>query len=198
MIRSLIFVFSALSAVPAVAGNTYFEQLLGIFNQSRPAIADEMNGWYSGRCYRWEDPNQAFGTILVARYVDVHGDPSNGPLFPPDEQKYHQYNVYGLGRQGTEAPADYWDNLNQSKIDFVNDLIRQGSLQNSYPTRGSLDIQFPYGNLFMSTRLYPTTQGVDPTVMPGYLVTRMALLRDTPPYPAGSIFAICYYFKKVK
>lgn len=172
-----------------------FHRLMQIYDQSRLPATAEMKGWFSGRCYRPQTPSTPFGVILVAR-VSSSEDSSGGPLFPPRE--VHEYNIFGQGREGAEAPGDYWDQMTPAKADFVENLLRQGAIHPSQRQNEALIAFVPEGNLVLSTRLYPTDVGVDPADLPGYFITRVHVWRDYPPYRAGQIFASCYFFKKVR
>lgn len=188
----------AIAASNAFA-STYLERVLGLYSEARLPAAAEMTGWFSGRCYRIETPMRPFGALLVGRGVRVGGeDPDNGPAFPGDPLLRHQFNVFGRGFQGTEAPGDYWDRLDREKIAFVEDLMARGYMHWTMATRGSWRIAAPEGNLAIDARLFPTDQGVEPDTNSGYQVAKLTTLRDYPPYRAGTLLAACYFFKQVR
>lgn len=180
------------------AFDSRYRQLHELFQKAEPVTAAQMTGWYSGRCYSYDRPDLPTGNILVTRTIELgHGDDGDGPLFPPDSQRIHQYNVLGLGPQGNQAPADYWDHMTPNKTHMILDLIARGALMDSQESPRSLDMIHSPGNLYLRTRLHQVASQ-DPAALPGYFITQVSILRDTPRLRAGSIFGMCYFFKQVR
>lgn len=178
----------------ATTEKTHYGQLVDTFNQSSATAKEELLGWWSGRCFRPQNPNQAFGTIIVGKNIEIqHGNPNDGPLFPPYVETIHHYNVFGRGFQGADAPAGYFDELNPEKTNFIESLISRGQLISSYSANKSLKIDFHQGNLHISSRSY-----IDAQTNAKYFLTRLQVMSNQPPYWAGDEFAICYFFKKVR
>lgn len=198
MLKALSLIFVSALVGSTAEAQDYISRLLRMYGESRPPIQQEMTGWFSGRCYRVETPAMPFGAILVGRVVRIeHGDPNNGPAFPPRVEERHQYNIFGRGYQGTQAPADHFDELDWEKIAFVEDLLDRGVIHTSTSRAGSLQAVAPEANLVIQTRLYPTREGVEPRENPGYHVAKLTALRNYPPFRAGDLFGMCYFFKQV-
>lgn len=194
----LAFVVFALTGANAFA-DTYLNRVLDMHAQARVPANDELTGWFSGRCYRRETPMQPFGAILVGKWIDVGAsDPGNGPAFPSQPDERHSFNILGRGNQGTQAPADHFDVLDDEKIAFVEGTLARLPTHWTQTARGGWQVAVPEGNLVLNARLFPSAQGVEPATNPGYQVAKMTALRDYPPYRAGDLFAACYFFKQVR
>lgn len=188
----------SLASAEVSAQNTYLDRLLRIYESSRVPTVAELNGAFSGRCYRVESPNQPFGLLLVARTQAVTPeDPGHGPLFPPGPgYSRHEYNLFGRGHMGMGAPANYWDEYTPEQEESVTDAIAAGEIARSNLWQGALSAELRHRNLHFLTRLYPTDAPENGDV-PGYFVTRLHVIQPDPRAPRP-LMATCYFFKKVR
>lgn len=187
----LLFSSSISFALPA--NHDYFGELLTLWNNSStlPAKA-EFDGWFSGRCYRADNPQVPFGAIAVAmnRTIEI-GNPNNGPLFPPETKQIHGYNLFGSGFQGTGAPADFFDELSPRKESWVCNMINQTRFFESQETSQGLEGFYPQGNIRYATKTMVQNNQT-------YYISKITFDQSRYPVLAGQIFGMCYFFKKVK
>ena len=111
--------------------DTYFNQVGEMFAQGTLPSAREVVGWWSGRCYRQDSPDEPTAALFVFEYNNSR----HGPIFPR--------NVKMLFLVPTNSTSpDYFDNLTdhdkvsvRKVIRDHNDPVRVGN--NSWITRSN-------------------------------------------------------------
>ena len=77
--------------------DTYFNQLRNMFAQGTLPMAEETLGWWSGRCYENDSPNNPINMLLVFRTTDSRATDSNS------------YQMFAI--HASNQPADHYDTL---------------------------------------------------------------------------------------
>ena len=125
-----LFLFQTFSANAADSNSTRYEKIANMYNNGSLPPIEELNGWWSGRCFSEGKPNHAWAILLTFAHFNVNGDP--GPALPEEKQTYISAinTEYGFYRND----AKKYDNLTQMDIDSVNYFIQNDLRVQDNPT----------------------------------------------------------------
>ena len=169
---------TAEKAVFAASGKTHFARLKELYAQGYRPKQSELVGFYSGRCYRGEAPNEPMGVALVGQSYGK----SNGPLFP---------SFLGLkaniARCDDENVSDCYDNGagNQEIIGYV----ENGALP-LLKTKASGGAIAYDSNINDAEEFRIRKSGA-------YFFAKEIMLKNDKAYHAGDVTMACYFFQKV-
>jgi len=115
-----LFLFQSFTANAADANASRYELMGDMFNNGTLPLKEELNGWWSGRCFSEGKPNSAWAILLAFTHFNINGDP--GPALPTETVTYMSAinSKHGFYRND----AKKYDNISQSDIDGVNYYIR--------------------------------------------------------------------------
>jgi hypothetical protein len=153
-------------------GKSLMDQVVDWYNAGQDVTAADLKGYYSGRCFSFEEPNKAknsfFGIIGA----------NNGPGFPSEPK------ILGLMMYDRGEPADRYDNANNVDT-FKNDFLELYDIEGN----GRPD----FTNAFRKNGdyiVYTTTNLIAQTLHINIL--------SKPKYAnVGQVVYSCYYFKKL-
>jgi hypothetical protein len=174
---------------PATSAPSYYDNLNGYFTNGLMPSFSEIQGIWSGRCYNATTPNEPKGMLLMADFVTTlpADNGNNGPLFPPPPPTT-SFNM-ALGSRGDEA-ADTWDNPTPAALGEVKAYMDSPDFRSMVANyqNGSIVSNNEAGGLQFLIRKFSN-----------YFVAQNIILRDDPAsqVKAGTVFAACYFFKKI-
>ncbi|MBE8221525.1 MAG: hypothetical protein HAW60_02230 [Bdellovibrionales bacterium] len=159
--------------------DSIFNQLGDMFTKGKLPTKKSTYGWWSGRCYMSTDQKIPKNSLLASRSIKV--GTNNGPAFPA---KYAHQMLIG---EALGKPADFYDDISNQKDSLKNYIEKPEERKVlAQKENGSLASRYELGNLKFSIRKYKD-----------YFVGQLTALVDYDSGSAGSVYANCYYFKKV-
>ena len=162
---------------------SYFEQLQNYFAQGTLPTQHEIQGYWSGRCYKKADPSEAIGMALVAKNIRVAFSDKNGPLFPSHKPD----STFNMCAVSSSYPApDQYDHISESDKESLLNYVASEEFkiqQVSEIREGALSTR-----MTSSTRLAVRKSN-------GYFFAQISAVdkSGTDAYVAG----YCYFFKKI-
>ena len=157
-----------------------FSKLGALYAQGVPATAEDVLGWYAGRCFFSNTPSTARNSVTVGWIEDVDSD--KGPLFPPRK------GLKITGLHNFDVPADQYDTLTPtteySIANWLNGPPGKASVNETYVQNNELVASWTpdQGELFLRKS-------------GDFLVMQLA---GPGPDKRATVAANCYQFIKLK
>jgi hypothetical protein len=198
-LATLALVFTPVSAVsnaPVAVGvdslysttqptdGSLLDQVMERYNSGTDPEFTSMIGWWTGRCYLNTSPSSPFGVLMVAAETSESVGDDNGPQFPPKVTLTKRMALVG---HIYNSPA-FFDEMTEEKKQSIRDFETSGEFKNLVAT--SIDGSWNTDNVDGNLR-YTLRKNGD------YFYGPATLLKDSGENKAGSVFAACYFFKKV-
>jgi hypothetical protein len=155
---------------------SYFNQLIKLYDKGDLPSKEDVTGWFTGRCYKYDAQNEPIGGLLAAGPKEN----ANGPLFPePVFRMVDQMN----------GNVDYFDSITPSKESEINFYLSsdQGARTTVTETEKSFASKTTSGNLEYRVRRNGS-----------YLIEKVFFPDDNGYRAAGAPLRLCYYFQKVR
>jgi hypothetical protein len=162
------------------APDTEYAELARRYESAEQPSYEDLSGGYTGRCYGPELPDAAENALLAGYRYQV--GQNNGPLFPPRFVTKAVHMVHqGYG-------ADYFDSMSRDKEQQVRDWLAtyHTTISEAVSSAGALISQNVGGNVEYRIRKSGS-----------YFFEQTVLLNAYGSMPVGSVFKMCYYFRKV-
>jgi len=188
--RLLLAVAAALVCSGVAQATPAFTQLQAWYRQGQPITLNELDGFYSGRCFSAGQPDHAL-SAMIGFYTRTVGE-NQGPAFPSQHPETKVFTV-----EAWTKPADYFDNdalFPQLKKEFINEAKnhwRKMSSPSNSPTLSWTNDWEVNGR--------PDEKHSVVRYNEYFIETWSALLGqdygDWGFHKAGDTLAMCYYFK---